>query len=232
MDRRPCRLITIINVTADPKQSVEKAQYWDAAYATRGESGVSWFQATPTASIDLINLLDIDKSAAVLDVGGGASTLVDHLIELGFSDVSVLDISETALATAQNRLGPAAPVNWLHEDILKWSSNRKFDLWHDRAVFHFLVDVSDRLAYVQILKAALRPGSSVIFATFAPDGPEYCSGLPVVRYSADEMVGLLGDEFQVMEARREEHHTPTLAVQPFTWVAARYFPDTDKVVGE
>jgi ubiquinone/menaquinone biosynthesis C-methylase UbiE len=200
--------------------SDDKALHWDAAYESRGESGVSWFQTVPTVSIDLIDLLEASTDAAVLDIGGGASSLVDHLVGRGFTDLTVLDIAEKALATARNRLGANAPVSWLHEDLLQWTPDRRFDLWHDRAVFHFLVEDHERQKYLEKLKGVLRPGGSVIIATFAEDGPEFCSSLPVCRYSADELSSLLGDRFKVIATRREEHRTPTLARQSFTWVAA------------
>jgi SAM-dependent methyltransferase len=200
--------------------SVDRALHWDTAYESRGESGVSWFQTVPTVSIDLIDLLGVSTTAAVLDIGGGASSLVDRLVESGFTDLTVLDIAQKALATARNRVGADAPVSWLHEDLFQWTPERQFDLWHDRAVFHFLVDDRERQIYLEKLNGALRRGGSVIIATFAEDGPEFCSGLPVCRYSADELSSVLGDRFKVVATRREEHRTPTLAMQSFTWVAA------------
>lgn len=200
----------------------DRALHWDTAFESRGATGVSWFQSEPTVSIDLIDLLAVSANAAVLDIGGGASSLVDHLVRRGFTDLTVLDISEKALSTARNRLGPDAPVSWLHEDLLRWAPDRRFDVWHDRAVFHFLVEEHERQKYLDALTRALRPGGSVIIATFAEDGPEYCSGLPVHRYSKDELTHLLGERFKVVATRREEHCTPTLAMQPFTWVAGTF----------
>ena len=207
-------------MASDSELRSERALHWDTAYLSRGETGVSWFQTVPTVSIDLIDLLGTSADAAVLDIGGGASPLVDHLIERGFTDLTVLDIAETALATARNRLAADVPVSWLHEDLLQWTPDRQFDLWHDRAVFHFLVEDHERQIYLEKLKVALRPGGSVIIATFAEDGPEFCSGLPVCRYSTDELTSLLRDRVKVIATRREEHRTPTLAMQPFTWIAA------------
>ena len=199
----------------------DRAQHWDDTYVRRGTEGVSWFQAVPTTSLHLIDVLGIPPAAAVIDVGGGASSLVDRLVARGFTDLTVLDISDIALAAARARVGDRAPVSWVHEDVLAWRPQRRFALWHDRAVFHFLVEPSDQQRYLATLRAALAPAGAAIIATFAPDGPDRCSGLPVARYSADDLSALLGDAFAVVEASREEHTTPTGALQPFTWVAAR-----------
>jgi SAM-dependent methyltransferase len=170
-------------------------------------------------SLELIARLDVASDAAVLDVGGGASSLVDHLMERGFTDVSVLDVSEAALELGRRRVG--AGVKWFHEDLLSWRPARRYGLWHDRAVFHFLTEAADRDRYLNSLKAGLEPGGGLIMATFAEDGPEYCSGLPVARYAAIELLDLIGPGFRVIETRRELHVTPGGVTQPFTWVAAR-----------
>lgn len=200
----------------------DRADHWDSAYQDRGAHGVSWFQPDPTVSMELIEMLGVSTDDAVIDVGGGASLLVDSLIGRGWSDVTVLDISHTALEAARERLGSDAPVTWLDQDLLTWSPERHYGLWHDRAVFHFLVDAAERETYLRVLRAAVAPGGSVILATFASDGPEYCSGLSVVRYSAEDLATILaGTDFEVVESRCEEHTTPGGAVQPFTWVAGR-----------
>jgi Methyltransferase domain len=201
--------------------SAERARRWDEVYENCGELGVSWFQLTPAVSLELIGLLDIPLDAAVIDVGGGASSLVDRLVDRGFSDLSVLDVSGAALEATRHRLGGDVPITFLEEDVLVWHPERRFHLWHDRAVFHFLVDGADRARYLATLRSAIQPGGFVIIATFAPDGPESCSGLPVARYSADSLGSVLGSDFVVVETRREEHTTPGGAVQPFAWVAAR-----------
>ena len=204
-----------------------RAEHWDAAYETRGATGVSWFQPTATTSIQLIERLRIARDAAVIDIGGGASVLADALLDCGFTDVSVLDVSKAALAEVRERLGPNTSLSLLQEDLLAWSPARQYDLWHDRAVFHFLVDLSDRETYLRTLRLALRPGGFVIMATFASDGPEYCSGLPVSRYSSADMAEALGPTFQVIEAFRHQHVTPAGVEQPFTWVAARRTDDQE-----
>lgn len=196
-------------------------RHWDDAYATRGASGVSWYQPSPDVSLELIDALALPHDAAVLDVGGGASTLVDRLVERGWADVTVLDISAAALHEARRRLAGAAGVEWLHRDVLQWRPERRYGLWHDRAVFHFLVERAERDRYVETLGLALAPGGAVVVGAFAPDAPERCSGLPVRRYSPDELVSALGGRLDVVERRREVHTTPTGAGQPFTWIAAR-----------
>ncbi|MCW2888910.1 MAG: hypothetical protein QOE54_4036 [Streptosporangiaceae bacterium] len=202
--------------------SHERGGDWDAAYLDRG-SNVSWFQAEPQMSLQLIEHL-ANADTAIIDVGGGTSFLVDRLIGRGFSDLSVLDVSQTALETVRRRVSADAPVTWLCADLLTWRPQRHYGLWHDRAVFHFLTDPSDRDAYLAALRTALEPGGSVVLATFAADGPEYCSGLPVARYSAGELTCLLGEGFTIVETRSEHHTTPSGGDQPFTWITARTTP--------
>jgi hypothetical protein len=197
------------------------AAHWDLAYQTRGVTGVSWFEAVPVVSLELIETLKVPTDAAVIDVGGGASTLVDSLIEQGFGDLSVLDVSESALEAARSRLPAGASVAWLRADVLAWQPERRFDLWHDRAVFHFLVEKADRDAYLAVLSVGINPGGAIVIGAFAEDGPEYCSGLPVARYATHELVSVLGDGFEVVEMRQEKHVTPAGGNQNFTWVAAR-----------
>ncbi len=204
--------------------SEEPARHWEAAYAGRGFDGVSWYQHVPRVSLELIAALGVPAGAAVIDVGGGASALVDHLVERDFVDVSVLDLSAAALAEARRRVGDTTDVSWLNEDLLLWRAERRFDVWHDRAVFHFLVATEERDAYLELLRSALRGDGCVVLATFAPDAPERCSGLPVARYTADELAGLLGPGFELVATRREVHTTPTGNTQPFTWVAGRIRP--------
>lgn len=215
----------------DPPSGGERAEHWDAAYQARGATGVSWFQPSATVSIGLIERLGIPQSAAIIDIGGGASVLADTLLDRGFTDVSVLDVSEAALAEVCQRLGAHASVSLVQEDLLAWSPERRYDLWHDRAVFHFLVDPSDQGIYLKTLHSALRPGGSVIMATFAPDGPRYCSGLPVSRYSSADLAEMLGPQFQVIEASRDHHVTPAGVEQPFTWVVARHIGPSRGVDG-
>jgi hypothetical protein len=197
------------------------AAHWDAAYRRRGFAGVSWFQSEPTVSLEMIAAAATPPDAPVVDVGGGASPLVDRLIEQGFTDVSVLDVSPGAIGEARQRLPPGARVDWLVQDVLSWRPTRLYSLWHDRAVFHFLVAPEQKEAYRRALDLALGPGGSIVIGTFAPDGPESCSGLPVARYSDEELAGALGDAFTVCSSRREVHLTPAGGSQPFTWIMAR-----------
>jgi len=207
-------------VTDQSSTSGERTQHWDAVYQGSKPEAVSWYQPEPVVSLELLDALAVAPDAAVLDIGGGASVLVDRLLARGFSDVTVLDISATALRASRQRIGDDTRVAWIGQDLLSWKPIRRYDLWHDRAVFHFLSG-EDVESYREVLDRAVTPGGSVIMATFAPDGPERCSGLPVSHYSAEELGAVLGGGFEVVESRREEHTTPTGAVQPFIWVAAR-----------
>lgn len=180
---------------------------------------MSWYQPEPTMSLALIDRLRVPKGAPVIDVGGGASLLVDGLLARGYTDLAVLDLSSTALEIARRRLGASTRVRWLREDIMTWQPERQYALWHDRAVFHFLTHEPDRAKYLTIMQHTLGDSGALIIATFASDGPERCSGLPVARYDATDLERLL-DGFTVVESRREEHMTPGGTVQPFTWIAA------------
>ncbi len=159
---------------------------------------MSWYQPEPAMSLALIDRLRVPKGAPVVDVGGGASLLVDRLVARGYTDLTVLDVSSTALEIARRRLGDTAPVRWLHEDLLSWQPERRYALWHDRAVFHFLTDAAERAKYLSIVRQTLGDSGALIIATFASDGPERCSGLPVARYDAEGLERLL-DGFTVVE---------------------------------
>ncbi|MFC5182320.1 class I SAM-dependent methyltransferase [Actinomadura harenae] len=209
----------------EPAPAGSTASHWRDVYATRPTDEVSWFQTEPRPSLDLIRAALPQGSAggSAIDVGGGASPLAAHLVRDGWFDhVTVLDISakalETARATAQD---PAGAIRWLHADLLTWRPDRTFDLWHDRAVFHFLTAPSDRAKYLATLREALAPGGTVILGTFAPEGPTHCSGLPVARYSTDELAAELGGDFTPLDARTQVHHTPAGASQTFSWLTAR-----------
>ena len=199
----------------------DRAAHWDDAYRAIGVESVSWFEPEPTMSLALLEALGTRPEDAVLDVGGGASTLVDHLVDRGFRDVTVLDVSIVALEEGQARLGTNARVGWLREDLLSWRPPRHYDVWHDRAVFHFLSDPADRRRYLGVLTDGVAAGGAAIIGTFAEDGPESCSGLPVARYSAADLCQELGPLFQPLVCKREVHVTPTGVLQPFTWVAGR-----------
>jgi SAM-dependent methyltransferase len=202
---------------------MDRAAHWDSRYRTVGAHAVSWYQPRPTTSLELFAALDVGEEAAVVDVGGGASTLVDHLLAAGHRDVTVLDVSAAALQSARARVGTNAPVEWIATDLLAWRPTRRWDVWHDRAVLHFLVDDDDRAAYASVLRRAVVPGGAFVIGAFAEDGPTECSALPVHRYSSDELAAFVGDA-EIVARRRELHHTPSGSVQPFTWVAGRLPP--------
>ncbi|RXH34448.1 class I SAM-dependent methyltransferase [Bradyrhizobium zhanjiangense] len=194
----------------------DRSAHWDNVYATKGEAEVSWFQSSPTTSLAMIRAASLDPEAAIIDVGGGASRLVDALLQDGHRNVAVLDLSSNALDVAKKRLGAAASaVEWIVADATTWRPAKTYDLWHDRAAFHFLTESRDRAAYVERLRSALAPGGHVIIATFAPDGPEKCSGLPVQRHDSASLLAELGAEFELIETRRETHHTPWDSTQAF-----------------
>jgi SAM-dependent methyltransferase len=190
--------------------------HWETVYSEKHEREVSWFQESPEPSLELIMRAGATPDSAIIDIGGGVSRLVDALLACGFNHVSVLDLSEAALAKARARLGErAARVRWIRADVTTWQPDARYDLWHDRAAFHFLIEPETQRAYVEQLKLALRGGGHAIIATFALDGPEKCSGLPVARHSAETIGALLGPEFALLDTRRHEHTTPWGSVQKF-----------------
>ncbi len=202
---------------------MQSKQHWEHVYTAKPSTGVSWYQEHASQSLHLIHQTGVPRTGAIIDVGGGASTLVDDLLDEGYGDVTVLDLSATALDTAKARLGKHAnSVRWIEGDIVKVSlPEHAFDIWHDRAVFHFLTDEADRQAYVHQVLRAVRPKGHVIVATFAEDGPAQCSGLPVMRYSPTELHSQFGSAFSLMKHEREEHHTPFGTKQRFIYCYCR-----------
>jgi 2-polyprenyl-3-methyl-5-hydroxy-6-metoxy-1,4-benzoquinol methylase len=202
--------------------NTDRQAHWQNVYATKAEKEVSWFQENPTPSLDLIAATGIRRDAHIIDVGGGASRLVDSLLERGFHRIAILDLSANALGEAKKRLGRRADaVDWIAADVTTWEPSSTYDLWHDRAAFHFLTEAADRDAYVVRLKKAVRAGGNVIIATFALDGPERCSGLPIVRYDPEAVASALGPEFDLVESRRHDHITPGGNTQRFQF--SRFF---------
>jgi 2-polyprenyl-3-methyl-5-hydroxy-6-metoxy-1,4-benzoquinol methylase len=192
--------------------------HWEHVYQGRVADELSWFQLSPTTSVRLVESA-VEGRGSVLDVGAGSSSLVDVLLTESFEDLTVLDVSGTALDSVRRRLAERGQhVNLVHVDLLEWKPVRTFDVWHDRAVFHFLTRPDQRSRYVQIAAAAVRPAGSLIVATFASDGPTQCSGLPVSRYDAAELTAEFEDSFDLVHSEREEHRTPDGVIQPFTWV--------------
>lgn len=196
--------------------------HWEGVYAKKRETEVSWFQENPAPSLELIVQVGAHHSSAIIDIGGGASRLVDHLINRGFEDVTVLDLSEAALEATRVRVGHrAAQVHWIVADATAWEPVKAYDIWHDRATFHFLTEDRDRAAYVARLGRALKVGGYAIIATFALDGPERCSGLPVVRYDALSLGRTLGHAFELVDSRRHAHATPWGSDQSFQFSVFR-----------
>jgi trans-aconitate methyltransferase len=192
--------------------------HWDNVYGSKAAEAVSWYQRRPELSLELIAASGVDRDAGVIDVGGGASTLVDCLLDEGYASLAVLDWSGKALAQARRRLGDrAAAVQWLEADVTDFVPPRRYGLCHDRAVFHFLTDAADRSRYVSCLKRALEPDGHIVIATFAPDGPMKCSGLEVLRHDEASLQRELGHEFALRESRRETHLTPRQAQQGFLY---------------
>jgi methyltransferase family protein len=199
----------------------DAAAHWDDAYAG-GEDANSWFQAYPAVSMAMLDAAGASADDSVIDVGGGASHLVDALIGRGFRDVTVLDISSTGMRHAQQRLGARADrVQWVVADLLTWQPPRRYRVWHDRAVFHFLTSQATQGQYLSVLDAATEPDSVAVFGLFALDGPQRCSGLPVARYSVTTLADRLGNRWKLICEDREEHTTPAGRTQPFTWAALR-----------
>ena len=202
---------------------MNRKQHWDLVYSSKSADTVSWFQQHAEHSLRLIHNTKLGKDAAIIDVGGGASTLVDDLAAEGYADLTVLDLSASALAVAQQRLAEKAQaVHWLEGDVTRVEFPvHRFDIWHDRAVFHFLTEPADRHAYVEQVMRSVRPGGHVIVATFAEDGPEKCSGLPVMRYQPGALHAEFGDAFLLVEHEKEAHHTPFGTVQQFVYCYCR-----------
>jgi len=202
---------------------MDRQQHWEDVYSQKPEDSLSWFQPQPKISLELIHAAGLPKTAALIDVGAGVSRLVDCLLAEGFSDVTLLDIAESALQKTRARLGDAANrVHWIAADVTRWIPDRQYCLWHDRAVFHFLTDETGRAAYRKNLEAALAPGGIAIIASFALEGPERCSSLPVQRYSPDKLAAELGPKFRLIAYRQEVHHTPARKVQQFQYSVFEY----------
>jgi SAM-dependent methyltransferase len=209
--------------------STNAAEHWNSVYATKATDEVSWFQRQPTTSQLLLTSVS-SPSGAVIDVGAGASTLVDALLDAGWSDVTVLDVSAKALALVRDRVSdrphdlprerPGSAL-FVVADVRSWQPERTYDAWHDRAVFHFLVQPEQRDQYVATASRAVRSGGVLVLGTFAADGPTQCSGLPTARYDADGLAAVFEPTFRLEHSEREEHVTPGGAVQPFTWAVLR-----------
>ncbi len=208
-------------------------KHWEQIYSTRRATEVSWYQQDPQISLSFIRHAVPDTGSVIADVGGGASTLVDGLLQAGYRNPIVLDLSAAAIAQARERLGPSAGrVVWIEADALSDALPRSgIDLWHDRAVFHFLAKPEDRAMYCRQARRALRPGGHLVMATFAEDGPRRCSGLDVVRYSEESLQTQLGSDFELVDHKHEVHITPAGAHQAFLYCLFRHTPTTEKMAG-
>jgi SAM-dependent methyltransferase len=196
--------------------SVDRQFHWENVYTTKGEKEVSWFDDSATISLDPIRSTEVKTGASIIDIGGGASRLVDALLTEGFDAVTVLDLSKKALATARTRLGPLGEkVRWVVADATTWEPSERYDVWHDRAAFHFLTEPKDRAAYAERVSRSVRSDGHVIIGTFALDGPERCSGLRVIRHDAASLSEIFGGEFTLMESRPHGHQTPWGETQRF-----------------
>ncbi len=196
-------------------------EHWDGVYATKGPDRVSWFQARPATSLRLLEAFG-ETPGSVIDVGAGASTLVDELLARGWSDITVLDVSHEALDLVRTRLarrGLAATA--VACDLLTWEPERTYDVWHDRAVLHFLTQPQDRARYVETAARVVKPGGHLVIGAFAEDGPTHCSGLATARYSADDLASVFSADFELVHSEREGHHTPDGKAQSFTWAVMR-----------
>jgi hypothetical protein len=215
--RAPATTFDLVNVIKGPAMTSE--DHWNKVYDARTETALTWFEDAPLRSCASVTT-GLAPGDPVIDIGSGASRLVDHLLAAGFGPITVLDLSRSALALSRQRLGPAADqVTWINADITTWTPDRIYRVWHDRAVFHFLTEAAQRAAYVEKLLAATRPGSTVVISTFDLTGPEKCSSLPIIRYSpetlAHELQRLAPGQFVMTDAERFDHTTPLGRVQQF-----------------
>jgi SAM-dependent methyltransferase len=193
-------------------------EHWDRVWTTTDPCEVSWFESSPGLSVKMIEALALRPDASIIDVGGGVSRLAGELLRRGYEDLTVADISHAALEKARAGLGAeAAKVNWVVADVRSHDFGRRFAVWHDRAVFHFLVDERDRDGYLEVLRRSLAPNGHAIVATFGPDGPTSCSGLPVARYSADELAEAFSPVASLSSDRLEVHQTPSGKAQQFLY---------------
>ena len=192
--------------------------HWEKVYMKKTATKVSWYQAQPTVSLELIKAIGLNHSKRIIDVGGGVSVLVDKLLDEGFKDLTVMDISSKAIDYAKERLGKrAGNIIWLEADVIEFEFSGKYDLWHDRAVFHFLTDAKDRKKYMKCMGRALNPDGHLIISTFAIDGPPKCSGLNIERYSPEKMKDEFSDSFELVKSISEVHITPLDREQKFTY---------------
>jgi hypothetical protein len=204
---------------------MNRREHWNQVYRAKAAQDVSWYQQRPDLSLAMIAASGVPKNAGIIDVGGGASVLVDFLLDAEYAPIAVLDLSGMALRHSRTRLGArGGSVEWYEADVTSFEPPHRFGLWHDRAVFHFLTQAEDRRAYVATLRRTLQPDGTVVISTFAIDGPPKCSGLDVVRYDVESIVAELGADFQLQDVRRETHKTPWQAEQRFIYFRLKWAP--------
>lgn len=192
--------------------------HWEGLYAEKNPAKLSWHQSHPQYSLSLIGDTGIGTAASIIDVGGGASTLVDHLLTEGYRDITVLDIARSAIELAEDRLGDRSQqVTWIESDITSYTPVQTFDIWHDRAVFHFLTLERDRDNYLKVMDATLKPNGHAIIATFSDSSPDLCNGLEFICYSPETLSNVLGPQLRLVETLTEEHHTPSGGLQQFIY---------------
>lgn len=197
-------------------------EHWQQVYATKADNAVSWYESTAEVSLALIRGAGIGTEAAVVDIGGGASHLVDALLAQGQNHIAVLDLAGAALEVAKRRTGAkGSRVEWIESDVTRWKPKRQYDAWHDRATFHFLTEEADQKLYLEVLLSALRPGGTAIVGTFALNGPQTCSGLPLIRHDAASLSRRFGRTFELLDSQNQDHVTPWGSVQNFQFARFR-----------
>ena len=197
---------------------VERKSHWESFYLQKPVAETSWHQAIPQMSLEMVERADVSPDTAIIDIGGGASLLGDHLLERGFRDVTILDISRAAQVQAQTRLGEhSARLKWVEADVTRFKPQRRYGLWHDRAAFHFLTETEDRKKYASVLELTLDSGGQAIIATFSPSGPKKCSGLEIVQYDTASIEQALGPAFRLLEMQEDVHLTPDGREQRFNY---------------
>lgn len=201
--------------------------HWDNAYLAKPAAALSWFQSRPAESLQLIEKLQLPNDASIIDIGAGASTLVDQLLASGYLDISILDISAVALHEVKKRLGSGSTrVSCIESNVLDFAASRQYALWHDRAAFHFLTSAQDRRRYIRRLRQSLLLKGYLVLATFGPEGPQRCSGLPVQRYGVEQLQALLGNDFVLQRHILHDHHTPGGFVQQFLYSCWQFVGDS------
>ena len=203
-------------------ENFNRKKHWETIYQTKELKEVSWYQPTPKTSLDFINKFDVSTTTKIIDIGGGDSFLVDHLLELGFQDITVLDISEAAIERAKNRLGEKAKlVKWIIEDVLNFIPTEKYDFWHDRAAFHFLTKQEEIDSYVEKATSFIQKNGILVIGTFSEQGPKKCSGIDIKQYSEESLTNCFEGRFQKLECIYVDHHTPSETIQNFVFCSFR-----------